>query len=348
MPYKISPTLTVWSPSKAQVALDCLGMFLFEYIFKEKSPKTVPMAIGTFCHSRAEKFDKEVRKPSGELKSKESYANSCGGLFHRTVLNTENIQGRPIHFYNDGQKFRAKHLVKEIAAKQYDDYINDLFVIAREIDRLAPELGGLNWRGIVDEIRTNEKGEIILRDHKKSLGLLSDRYMSYGSHQPTIYIAVFCYICKVDYAFRKMVGIPDEIAETWGGEPRFVDPRVIFEYRDMVTGKIYPTRRTDHHFLALAKELKGLEPIILEMAEFFKEGDKDAQDISKWGNVFSPSWDSCRRCFHREGCDDGFEESLERTIGYVLGRDFKANPRFVPYEMPPRQLKLKLPSKAVS
>lgn len=223
--------IPVWSPTKTGYILRCPRKYFFGYVCKSRKefPITLPQTKGTFLHKRIEQFYKEDGSP--KYKSATAFANAAGHLWNKTV-EKGSIKGQEINFGTKDPD-EIKKLGYIINATEIKPVLKTAYpLLAEEEMPLMVEqdlkfvFEGRAFNLQIDAIRKDKDGNIVIRDFK------SGRFAPDPEHaelQFKLYGLAFCTCCHFDEEFRRKVGVSDEQAVRWGGNPIYIDENIKFE-----------------------------------------------------------------------------------------------------------------------
>ncbi len=272
------------------------------------------LALGIYMHTRISSL-----KANPCYKSAQSWANFCVGFWKESIASKGTIRGQPIVWKSQGEAWASMpERIERMCLLHYDRFISEIPETVffpsgnkrgKTVEyRVEPfRFQGVGFRGNIDEMR---KG-FIIRDYKTGLRWHLENNTEY-KHQPTFYAWFYCRQAYIDPVFRARCGISDEVAQTWMGNPHFIDPRIRIEYfmlepeRKRKPDKTFETTE-DGRFVYEEKD-----PLILttrdnsdfvEMIEklYFATLEKKAMDKRK--QYRTRRGKHCKYCSHADACD---------------------------------------------
>jgi hypothetical protein len=278
--------IPVWSPTRLDHILRCPRKFFFGYQqgkngnkkFQKSYPVTAPQARGIFLHRQVE--SDVFFKPDGspKYKSAESYANAMGGRWIQ-VAKRKKIKGSEIDF-GDNDPF----LMKEVEIKPVCRAIYPILV-----EEGPPTLSefpfsfvcqGNAFTGVIDSVRKDKDGNIVIRDFKSSFYGMSERDID-NMPQLTIYGLAFCVYAFMSYEFRDRFDLSESDVKTWGGNPTFIDDRLKFEIFSL-----YPEQPEGKARWALGYAIKrsnelGLEDMAYQLDELKQKFETETDKLGE-------------------------------------------------------------------
>jgi hypothetical protein len=221
----------VWSLTKANYLMRCPRRYFFGYVCSSRKdfPITLPQFKGTRLHRELELLFNADR--TLKYKSPEAFANVGGHRFNKDV-EKGSIRGQPIDFGTDNPEERKK-LGYVISATEIKPVLKNAYhIIAEEAPPLIIEqelrfvFQGRAFDAVIDVIRRDEKGNLVIRDYK------SGRFApdpAQAELQLKLYNLAVCTFCHYDGEFRDRLGISAKQAKKYAGNPVYIDPDIKHE-----------------------------------------------------------------------------------------------------------------------
>ncbi len=296
--------LRYWSATALENLFTCPRKFYFEKMLKKRvtSPH---LAKGTFVHRKISQFRLKQNKTA------EAWANTCANHWIRYPGAAGKIRGDTILWSSDEEKYILKNDIHEICETHYHRLKEEnpiLFPTQNKKRTTAYPFkfvfNGRGFRGEIDEIHPGWN----LRDYKTGSWWYLERKLEFAL-QPTYYTLAFCVLANKEEKMREVLGISEQDAVSWGGNPDFIDERVKFHY----------------FMLEKAREKQGAEwvkvdrdPVIPVKRNNFQYKELCmmvdlANVITNWieeQQIYIPfRGKHCDWCFYREECAKMTEES---------------------------------------
>lgn len=233
---KSKPKIYYWSPTGLEAFERCERQWLFNQDYNLTSGD---FALGTFVHRKINSL-----RVSPKYKSAEKWASACIGDWKHRIIKKGKIEGKNIAWktikQSEDEKWILIPRLEQICIDNFDQLMNEnsktvFFPAKNRYGKTTTYrtksfvFEGIGFAGEIDEIRRGDDFPIVIRDYKTGFRDYLERRLAY-KYQPTFYALFVCYQAFVDPQFRALLGIDDELAKTWCGNPYYIDPRIKIEY----------------------------------------------------------------------------------------------------------------------
>jgi len=269
---------TIWSASRIEELEECelRHFFLHHSGIPKKDLLTFGnYAAGTVFHSFVENFYGPDRKPRIRYKSPESMGGALRGLWFYSVKEGY-YRNQRIGWADESRKgkkemFEFADWLERLGRIMYEPLMQEEGPVFSEFEfsvrkrspiRVLHDDHYHSFSGKIDQIRRG----LIVRDFKSSGSDPGEVVLNHDISL-TIYALAFCTFAHLDEEFRRKVGVSDEEASRWGGNPIFIDEKVKVEWYSAGSKRIFTTSRSDAHFAGLLEKVDGLERKIKESLE---------------------------------------------------------------------------------
>ena len=321
MPYAIrihrgrKDTVYAWSPSALETILLCPRKWHFE---KSRKVISVALAVGSFIHRKIEQL-----RLNPKFKSAQSWANHCRAVWYHFHANRDKlpntINGQTIEWKTREDPHLAAGKIVSMTKRHFDRLMSEeppvifdcmtktgkryrtveypfRFVIDDGIKKRA-------LSGIIDEVRPG----MVIRDYKSGYRSYVVRKIQYV-FQPTYYNFGYCTLCHLDPSFRERVGVLDNLAASWGGNPHIISEDVVFhfftlqntrrikEIRDgreveveIVEEPVVPITKNDFNFFELCQ--------VIDYAEYLRLLMLEHKSYPAWRGIH------CEYCLSKAQCE---------------------------------------------
>ena len=284
----------IWNPTNIDEATYCPYKYFLIHFLKVQKPVTGDMAKGIIMHKAAEhlyKRDKEtglyvIRYHSAEdfanaiagKKKEEGHGRSGGWWNFKVAQGT--IQGKPIRWKNDAEPWVIREEIWHMCYKMDERLSKEPAPIYIEYKIPVFEVQGHFFNGRIDSILYGPK----IRDIKSGHRTPGDMKLKYDP-QFTLYALALGCLCNQNKEFAKSIGVSEEEAKQWGGNPIYLSDKIGLEYLLTMKDEIYEMKRDDIKFYDFMEMISGME------RQF------------ELGNVFPERGRLCDHCEINKECD---------------------------------------------
>ncbi|MGB9707844.1 MAG: PD-(D/E)XK nuclease family protein [Candidatus Pacearchaeota archaeon] len=294
----------VWNPTNIDEATYCPYKYFLIHFMGIQKPVTGDMAKGIIMHKAAEylyKKDKQTKLYQIRFRSAEDFANVIagkkneegrgrkGGWWNFIVANGT-IQGKQIKWKNEAEPWIIREEIWQMCYKMYERLSKEPAPIHIEYKIPIFEINGHFFNGRIDSILYGPK----IRDIKSGHRVPGDMKLKYDP-QFTLYALALGCLCNKDKEFAKSIGVSEEEAKQWGGNPIYLSDKIALEYLLIMKDEIYPMKRNDINFYDFMEMIKGME-------QQFESG-----------NVFPERGRLCDHCEISQKCDELTKKLSGRT-----------------------------------
>ncbi|MEK6861270.1 MAG: PD-(D/E)XK nuclease family protein [Nanoarchaeota archaeon] len=308
----------VWSASRIEDLEECELRHFF--LYHSGIPKKDLLTFGHFVagnvvHSFLERFYGPDRKPRSRYKSSESMGGALKGLWFHSIKSGY-YRGKKIEWADeerrgDKEKFKFARWLERLGRTMYDPIMEEEGPVFPEFSfgkgknckkepiRIVHDGHYHLFSGKIDQIRRG----LIIRDFKSSASNPGDVILN-NDISLTIYALAFCTFAHSDEVFRREVGVSDEEALRWGGNPTFIDENVRMEWYSLGSRRIFTASRSDAHFATLLEKVDGLE--------------KQVQESLRSGHFEARVAKHCTECAAKKYCNTYLSSPTPRKMDVQL------------------------------
>lgn len=215
-----------WSPTSLEAFEKCPRAWYFNH---EQETMSAPLALGIFMHRRVSQL-----KTNPRFHSAKAWANTCAHYWMQTVGKKNELRGQYIAWKDKDECKSMIGRIYNMCKEHFDRFMSEpkpVFSYSKKgikktdwaIDDFYFDSIGI--RGEIDEIRPG----MVIRDYKTGIRGFLEKRTPY-KYQPSFYILSYMYLAHTDPAFRSLIGVNEEKARQWCGNPIYLDPEIKFEY----------------------------------------------------------------------------------------------------------------------
>ncbi len=223
-------------------------MYYLIYVKKVPEILTGAMAVGIRIHEELEKSfwvrDKQTGLLRPHYKDAEAFANAAKAKFDY-IARRGTLRGKKIEWKDDREKYILSNDVRDICRKVYNTIVSDGPPLAAEYEIKPFQIDGRWFNGRIDEIRIDkETGAPLIRDFKTGTRRPGEMKKKYDP-QATIYCLFLGVACNQDKNIAEKLGITEEEAKQFAGNPIYLSDRIVMQYYFMRENELIPMPRSD-------------------------------------------------------------------------------------------------------
>lgn len=295
----------IWNPTNIDEATYCRKKWYLIHRLGVKKPITGSMAKGIIIHRAAEyayKKSPETGRFVLRYHSAEDFANAIAGKkkekghgrsggWWNLIVGRGTIQGKKINWKDDVEPWTLREEIWKMCYNLYEIFSKEPAPIYTEYKIPEFEICGLRFNGRIDQLLYGPK----IIDIKSGYRVPNEMKLKYDPQFTLYCLAVGC-LCHTDKKFAESLGVSEEEAREWGGNPIYLSEKIEMEYLMPLEKKRLQMKRDDIKFYDFIDTIWGLQTDFEE------------------GRVYSERGRLCDYCEINKACDDITNKTRGRLI----------------------------------